>query len=120
MNESKRKKLEAAGWRFGSADEFLGLSEVESILVDLRLAFSRALKTRRARLHLTQRELAERIDSSQSRVAKMEAGDPEVSFDLLFRGLLATGATRKDLATVLDTQPKEAVKRIGRRGVSAP
>lgn len=120
MNESKRKKLEAAGWRFGSADEFLGLSDVESTLVDLRLAFSHALKTRRARLHLTQRELAERIDSSQSRVAKMEAGDPEVSFDLLFRGLLATGATRKDLATVLDAQPKESVKRIGRRRVSAP
>src|SRR5262249_35813958 len=36
MKQSKRKKLEAAGWRVGSVDEFLGLSAVESILVDLR------------------------------------------------------------------------------------
>ena len=100
MKESKRKKLEAAGWRVGSADEFLGLSAVESVLVDLRLALSQALKERRARLHLSQRALAERIQSSQSRIAKMEAADPEVSFELLLRGLFATGATRRDVAHV--------------------
>lgn len=103
MKESKRKKLEAAGWTVGSAAEFLGLSAVESVLVDLRLALSRALRTRRARLHISQSMLAERIKSSQSRVAKMEAADPEVSFELLLRGLLAMGATRRDVALVLDS-----------------
>jgi len=102
MKESKRKRLEAAGWTVGSADEFLTLSAVESVLVDLRLALSQALKERRAKFHISQTTLAGRIQSSQSRVAKMEAADPEVSFELLLRGLIATGATRHDVAIVLD------------------
>lgn len=111
MKESKRKSLEAAGWAVGSADEFLGLSAVESLLVDLRLALSQALKKRRAKLHISQTTLAGLIKSSQSRVAKMEAADPEVSFELLLRGLFATGATRHDVAIVLD-QPSRG-KRLG-------
>jgi hypothetical protein len=105
MKESKRKMLEASGWTVGSADEFLGLSTIESVLVDLRLALRAALKARRTRFHISQTTLAGRIKSSQSRVAKMEAADPEVSFELLLRGLLATGATRHDVATALD-QPE--------------
>ena len=50
---------------------------------------------------MTQTELARRIKSSQSRVAKMEAADGSVSLDLLIRSLLALGATRKDLATAI-------------------
>lgn len=118
MKESKRKRLEAAGWTVGSADEFLGLSAVESVLVDLRLALSRALKERRTRSHISQTALAGRIKSSQSRVAKMEAADPEVSFELLLRGLLAMGATRHDVAIVLDQprrgrRPRRASPRSG-------
>jgi hypothetical protein len=102
MKASKRKALEAAGWAVGSTDEFLGLSPVESLLVDLRIALSRALKARRAKLQISQSVLAERIKSSQSRVAKMEAADPAVSFELLLRGLFATGATRRDVALAVD------------------
>lgn len=101
MDTTRKKKLEAAGWRVGSADEFLGLSPEESLLVDLKLALSRALKRRRTRLKLTQHALAQRLRSSQSRVAKMEAGDPQVTLDLLFRGLFATGASRRDVAKVV-------------------
>jgi hypothetical protein len=119
MKETKRKKLEAAGWRVGSADAFLGLSEVESTLVDLRLALSRALRVRRTKLHISQRTLAARIRSSQSRVAKMEASDPAVSFELLLRGLLATGATRRDVANALDDAPP-ALKRKARQRSSSP
>jgi len=102
MKASKRKRLEATGWRLGSAAEFLELSDVESALIDLRLALSRALKLRRVKLQLSQRDLAKRIASSQSRVAKMEAADPDVSIDLLLRGLLATGATRRDVAKAIE------------------
>ncbi len=108
MKASKRKKLEAAGWRFGTLDEFLGLTDIEAAIVDLRLALSRALKERRVKLHLTQSALAKRIESSQSRVAKMEAADPEVSLDLLVRGLLATGATRRDVARVIGSASASA------------
>lgn len=116
MKETKRKKLEAAGWRVGSADEFLGLSAVESVLVELRLALSQALRQRRARLHISQRTLAERIESSQSRIAKMEAADPDVSFELLLRGLLATGATRRDVGSVLGAA-STTKRKPGRRSV---
>jgi hypothetical protein len=36
-------------------------------------------------------DLAAKIQSSQSRVAKMEAGDPSVSLDLLIRSLITLG-----------------------------
>jgi hypothetical protein len=112
MKESKRKHLEAAGWAVGSADEFVGLSPVESLIVDLRIALGQALKERRAKLHISQTKLAGLIKSSQSRVAKMEAADPEVSFELLLRGFLATGATRRDVAIVLG-QPRRRGQRLG-------
>lgn len=108
MKESKRRKLEAAGWRVGSAEEFLDLSAAESAIVDLRLALSQALRRRREKLRMSQRTLAERIKSSQSRVAKMEAGDPAVSFELLLRGLFATGATRRDVAGVVGAETPPA------------
>jgi hypothetical protein len=107
VKESKRKKLQAAGWAVGSAAEFLELTPMESLLVELRLALSQALKERRVRMRISQATLAARIESSQSRVAKMEAADPQVSFELLFRGLIATGATRRDVALVFDP-PNEA------------
>jgi hypothetical protein len=50
---------------------------------------------------LGQAGLAERIRSSQSRVAKMEADDPAVSIDLLVRSLFALGATNRDLARTI-------------------
>jgi ribosome-binding protein aMBF1 (putative translation factor) len=118
MKESKRKKLEAAGWRVGSTDEFLGLSAVESVLVDLRLALSQALRLRREKLHMSQRTLAERIKSSQSRIAKMEAADPDVSFELLLRGLFAIGATRRDVADMFGDAT--ATKRKSRQRLVSP
>jgi DNA-binding XRE family transcriptional regulator len=101
MDESKRRRLEDAGWSVGSAQDFLGLSDEEAAFVELKLALSESLRERRTELGMTQTELAHRIGSSQSRVAKMEASDPSVSLDLLVRGLLATGATPRDIATAI-------------------
>lgn len=101
MDESSRKRLEQAGWSVGSAKDFLGLSDEEAAFVELKLALSRSLRERRTEQGLSQTEVARRIGSSQSRVAKMEASDPAVSLDLLVRGLLATGATRRDIAAAI-------------------
>ena len=109
MDTAKRKRLEAAGWRVGSAAEFLELSPEEAALVGLRLALSASVRRRRTRQRLTQSALAKRLGSSQSRVAKMEAGDPSVSLDLLVRALLALGATRRDLARVIASEQHVAV-----------
>lgn len=101
MNKTQRTKLEAQGWQVGEAADFLALTPEEAAYVDLKLALTEALRTRRAAKHLTQTDLAKRLGSSQSRVAKMEAGDPSVSVDLLLRSLLALGATPRDIATSL-------------------
>jgi DNA-binding XRE family transcriptional regulator len=106
MNKNKRERLRRAGWTVGSVTEFLGLTEAEAALVELKLTLSRRLKERRARSRLSQGQLAKLLGSSQSRVAKMEAGDPSVSIDLLIRSLLAIGATRKELAAVIAHQGK--------------
>jgi predicted XRE-type DNA-binding protein len=101
MDKEKRAHLEAQGWKVGSAEEFLGLTPEEASYVDLRLKLSDAVRELRKKKHLTQVQLAERLQSSQSRVAKVEAGDESVSLDLLVRSLLALGATDQDLAEVI-------------------
>jgi DNA-binding XRE family transcriptional regulator len=101
MDSLKRQRLEAAGWKIGSVAEFLELSPQEAALVELKLALSRRLRESRLEHHLSQAQLARRMNSSQSRIAKMEAGDPSVSADLLIRGLLSTGATCQDIADVI-------------------
>lgn len=98
MNSVKRKKLEAYGWKVGTTDEFLNLSSEESAYVELKLILSKNFKEFRRNKNLTQEQVAHLIKSSQSRIAKMEGGDPSVSIDLLIRSLLALGATKKHLA----------------------
>ena len=98
MDAKQKRRLEADGWRFGSYADFLNLTDAEVVLVELRGSLAAALKTRRARLGVTQVELAKRLRSSQSRVAKMEAGNPAVSFELLMRALLVLGVSRRELA----------------------
>lgn len=101
MRRSKKLKLEQRGWRVGTVKEFLGLSEDEAAYVELRLRLADSLKNRRTRRNLTQTDFAKLIQSSQSRVAKMEGGDPSVSLDLLIRSLLALGASSRDLARTI-------------------
>ena len=101
MRESKRKKLAAKGWMTGSAKEFLNLSPEEEAYIELRLRLAAGLKMRRNSRGITQMELAQTLHSSQSRVAKMEAGDPTVSLDLLFKSLLALGISSRDLAAII-------------------
>ena len=98
MKVAKRKRLEQAGWRVGSAVEFLDLSKEEQTLVEIKLALADAVKAQREKNKLSQSALAARMKSSQSRVAKIESGDPSVTLDLLVRAVLAAGATKKDLA----------------------
>ena len=98
MRADKKRKLEERGWRVGGVDEFLGLTPEESAYVELKVSLAMNLKRLRAKHRMTQSELAELVSSSQSRVAKMEAGDSSVSIDLLIRSLLALGATRRQLA----------------------
>ena len=106
MRASKKKRLVARGWAVGDAREFLGLSEEEAAFVELKLALAGHLRQQRLRRGMTQTQLAKRLESSQSRVAKMEAGDRSVSLDLLVRSLLTVGMTRRELAKVIATSAR--------------
>jgi len=106
MRKAKRARLERSGWKVGTVRDLLGLSKAEEALVELKLILSRGLRERRARRRLTQAQLARLLKSSQSRIAKMEAGDPSVSIDLLIRSLLAMGTTQKELAQVIGHKTK--------------
>jgi len=110
MKVTKHKRLEAAGWRFGTVAEFLGLDAAEEALVELHLALAKALEERRAKVGMTQVELARKIGSSQSRVAKMEAADTSVSLDLTIRSLLALGVGTRELGALIAA--------VGRDGAS--
>ncbi len=101
MNPDKKKRLEQAGWRVSDADEFLGLSPEETEYIELRIRLSDAVRQLRKQRELTQVDLAARMGSSQSRMAKLEAADTSVSLDLLIRSLFALGASRFDLAKAI-------------------
>jgi len=89
------------GWVEGSVKDFLDLSEADIEFIETRRTLSRLLKQVREKLHLTQGEVAARLQTSQSRVAKMEKADPTVSSDLLLQALFRLGLKRKELAEAI-------------------
>ena len=101
MNAEKRKRLEAAGWKFGSAADFLNLTPAEESYIELKLTLAHELEAKRREKNLTQKALAAKLKTSQPRVAMMEKGDPSVSLDLLFRALLALGIKPRKLMAML-------------------
>jgi len=96
MNLTKKRKLEAADWRETTVKEFLDLSDADMQYIETKLSLSRRLRELRQRRHLTQMKAAALLRTSQSRLARMEAGDPTVSLDLLVRGLFALGQPAKN------------------------
>jgi DNA-binding XRE family transcriptional regulator len=101
MKTSKRNKLEKAGWTVGSASDFLELNEAEETIVAIKLTLAEKLRAMRRQRKVTQQELAQKIGSSQSRVAKMEIADKSVSMELIVRSLVSLGATRTQIGKMI-------------------
>ena len=108
MDLKKRRKLEAAGWKVGSAAEFLDLTPEEAALIDLKLSLGELVRSTRRRAKLSQHALAGRLRSSQSRVAKLEAGDASVSLDLIVKAAFAAGAKKADVAHAISKKRRVA------------
>jgi DNA-binding XRE family transcriptional regulator len=111
MDIRKQKKLEAGGWNVGTADEFLGLTATESAFVEMKVQLSRLVREQRIKEKQTQTEVAALVGSSQSRVAKMEAGDVSVSLDLLVRTALNLGASPQQIAAAIRSGPRSGKSR---------
>ncbi len=103
MKATKEKKLKKAGRKVSSTDEFLGLSPEESAYIEMKLALCDSVKLTRQKKRLSQVAFAKKIASSQSRVAKIEAGDPSVSIDLIIKSLFALGVSKKEVARAIIT-----------------
>lgn len=112
MRKEKRQHLEAAGWKVGDARDFLGLSDEEAAIVEVRAALAAVLRDARLGRRWTQAQLADVIGSSQSRVAKMEAADASVSIDLLVRSLIRSGASGRRIGAAFASVGR---KRAARR-----
>lgn len=108
MKNDKLKRLKAAGWKIGNAEDFLQLTEEESKLVAIKWSLMCAVKKSRIKRNLSQIDLAQRMKSSQSRIAKIEAGDSSISLDLILRALIATGATTRDIQAAFVTKENKA------------
>ena len=101
MDAKKIKELEAKGWKVGNAADFLQLTEEEVAMVETRLALSKMAKEKRQKKRLSQEAAAKRIGSSQSRFAKLEAGDSSVSVDLMLKAVFSLGASREEVAEAI-------------------
>lgn len=108
MEKKKRKQLEEKGFRVGSAAEFLELTPEEEAYIDIRLDISRLVKSQRTKNGWTQEQLARAIGSSQSRIAKLESGDPGISMDLMIKALLQLGTSKKQIGKLLEGELEPA------------
>ena len=98
MNEQERRELEAAGWAAGDAEDFLGLTDEERRLVDLRANLGRTIRAHRERQGLTPQEFARKIKAQTAHVAALEVG-VGVSLEEMFGALFALGGGLEDLRT---------------------
>ncbi len=101
MKSTKRRKLQAAGFKVGTVQEFLRLSDEEMTLIDLKIRLVAMLKAARESRGITQHQLAKLMSSSQSRVAKLEGACTKASLDLICRALFALGVTTRDLGRTI-------------------
>jgi DNA-binding XRE family transcriptional regulator len=101
MSEAKRKRLEAAGWKVGTVDEFLELSPEESAMAEIKFVLARELYERRKKKRMSQSTLAKRVGTTQPRLALAENAHESISLDYMVRSLLSVGATRKDIAVAV-------------------
>jgi predicted XRE-type DNA-binding protein len=114
MNESKEARraarLEKAGWKTTTVQEFLGLSDEDMAIIEVKVALARRLRAQRTRAGLSQVEVAKIVRSSQPRVAKMEAADKTVSIDLLMKALVKTGVSVQEIGRSLEKITNGKVK----------
>lgn len=101
MKPITKKKLAAAGFRVGTVQDFLELSDQDMALIELKIRLVQMLKATRQSAGLTQHRLATLLRSSQSRVAKMEAGAADVTLDLLCKALFAVGVSRQAIGKTI-------------------
>jgi DNA-binding XRE family transcriptional regulator len=101
MKKSKKEKLQKLGYIVTDTKEYLGLSDEEMALIDLKIQLMNKLRVIRKKAGVTQKELAKIMQTSQSRIAMLEGGSSDVSLDLVCKALFALGISKKQIAKVI-------------------
>jgi len=114
MKRTQKDRFEQGGWKIGTASELLGLTEAEEALVEAKLRLGDAVRTLREKKHLSQAELAKLMGSSQSRVAKVENRDPEVSLDLQMKAVFAASAGARGSSSIRKWSVRAPAARLAR------
>lgn len=105
MDAAKKAALEAAGVRFTTVAEFLGLTEDERQLVEFRVWVARQIRANREARGLSQKEAGKAMKTTQPRFAKIEAGASDVSLDQMLRGYFVTGGSGDALVAQVSGKP---------------
>ncbi len=101
MTETKKKMLEANGYKVIDSAEWLGLSREEAQIVDMRVALAQELERVRKAKGITQAELAKRVGTKQSGVARMLNNPDTSTMDNLIKALIALGEPISKIAACL-------------------
>jgi transcriptional regulator with XRE-family HTH domain len=95
MDETKRKRLEAAGFVIGDFEQFatevLGMSVAEARETQFRADLGSAIRRIRDERGQARAKFARAIGSSPAELARLEVGAPEISLDLMLKAYFAAG-----------------------------
>ena len=102
ISPEKKERLERRGWKLTTVRELLDLTPAEMAVIDARILLASAIRNQRKNSRLSQTELAKLMGSNQSRVAKIENLDREVTVDLQLRAIFAAnpGAAQEFTALI--------------------
>ncbi|HEV7279779.1 MAG TPA: XRE family transcriptional regulator [Pirellulaceae bacterium] len=115
MNEAEKQALEEAGWKFGTAQDFLALSDAEMEIIAARAKLASEVRRRRQANKVSQPTFAQILKTSQSRVSLIESADPGVSFDQLIKAMIAAGATLKEVGETIGSASVAPARSVRKR-----
>lgn len=110
MDPKLRRALEADGWRVGTVQGLLELTDVDAELLDIYLRLVDEIKRRLVAQRISQATLAKKLRTSASRLSNMLAGR-DLSADGLVRALLVLGATSTAVGRVVGGGSKKPRRR---------
>lgn len=101
MDKKKQEKLEKAGWKTGNSQDFLGLSDDELQLIEIKHKLGKMLKTHRTKTGLSQEDIAKKTGTTQPRIAMMENCHHSITVDALISTLIALKVDRNQIGDAI-------------------
>ena len=101
MTKEKIKKLEAMGFKVTTTKDWLRLSVEEEKVIEMRVALAAELEKMRKEAGLTQAQLAKKLGTKQSGVARMINNPDTATIDNLIKAMVAMGASVGRIAACL-------------------